>query len=88
MSGSGGVFVGYECRPCAIRVGTMASVSLGAPASPTCSECGRRMTPVQGRDAPELLTNFHCVACNSYFGAISSVGGPVSQCPNCGAPIP
>lgn len=86
MSGGGGVFIGYECKPCGIRTGTMAIAYLGdGPVAPTCSECGRLMTPVEGQD--ELLTNVHCRKCNSMFGAISSVSGSITECPNCHAPL-
>lgn len=83
--GSGNVYVGYECRPCGMRIGTMAVASTGASSGPVCSKCGRMMTPVQG-EGPELVTNVHCRSCNSIFGAISSTG-PVRNCPNCDALI-
>jgi hypothetical protein len=87
MSGGGGVFVGYECKPCGIRVGTMATANIGdGSLAPRC-EKGHMMTPVEGPDAPELLANVYCRKCNSMFGAISSGSGPITACPNCHEPL-
>jgi DNA-directed RNA polymerase subunit RPC12/RpoP len=84
---SGGAFVGYECRDCGIRVGLTASVTVGGEAVPTCSNCGKRMTPVSGPGAPEMIANFECGRCGTRIGGLVSTG-PITNCPNCGASIP
>lgn len=74
------VSFGMQCPSC----GTTIGVQVGG--GSTCPNCGTPMVPASGPNAPESLVNYVCKKCDSAFGL--TVGtGPITACPQCGAPI-
>jgi DNA-directed RNA polymerase subunit RPC12/RpoP len=52
----------------------------------TCPDCGGRLVPASGSNAPESLANYQCPKCGSVTGLMVSTG-PITACPDCGHPI-
>lgn len=73
---------GYECP----RDGSRVLLSLGS-GIPKCPSCGAQMVPATGPNAPESMANYTCSKCNSRF-LLMLEAGPITECPQCGHPIP